>query len=66
MANVRHPGGPGSHVIWFAPMSSSFSMGGPSSLARSGGDVLGAWCMASQLFCHWREPVVSRFLGHNR
>jgi hypothetical protein len=51
--------------IRFAPKSSFFYMGGPSSLARSGGDVPDMGYMVSQSFCRWREPIVSRLLGRN-
>jgi hypothetical protein len=52
-------------MIWFALKSSSFYMGGPSSLARSDGVVPGTGCMVPQPFYRWREHVVSRMLGHN-
>jgi hypothetical protein len=41
-------------------------MGGPSSLARSGGAEPGTGCMVSQPFLLMEETVVSRLLGHNQ
>jgi hypothetical protein len=52
MANVRHQEG---HLglEWYGPTpkSGSFWMGGPSSLASSGGVVPGSGCMVPQPFC---------------
>jgi hypothetical protein len=41
-------------------------MGGPSSLARSGGIVPSTGCMVSQPFLSMEEIVVSRLFNHNR
>jgi hypothetical protein len=52
-------------VTWPTPKSSSFYLGGPSFLARSGEIIPDMGCVALQPFGHWREPIIFRCLGRN-
>jgi hypothetical protein len=53
-------------MAWIVPGISSFYVGGPSSSAWSGGAISWYGVYGSPTICRWREPIVSRVLGHNR
>jgi hypothetical protein len=53
-------------MVWIVLEISSFLVADSSSSAWSGGAILCYGVYGSPVVCHWREPIISRVLGHNR